>query len=218
MNKYIYKIKNKIVSGDEKNSIITYEDTEPKFLACVPVVEPKSYTTTNEEGEEIIITPQLEISKHYPSWNSETMVMSDVEFKEPKMVEGALVEKTKYELYLEDKYTLKEGEVVENESIKVIQDPFQYSNWNGSQWIEDLDAKKLGYQEKIRALRKPKLYIFDTIAGNKANGIDGISDEDFENVLEWRQVWLDLPELVDITKTIEAQIPDDLDIVKRYTL
>lgn len=93
MIKHIYKIKNKIVDGsDIENPITNYEDIEPQLLASVEVRMPKPYKTIDEEGIEKEIVPELNLNKFYPLWDKETMIASDVRFKEPKMFEGKLTE------------------------------------------------------------------------------------------------------------------------------
>ena len=84
MNKYIYKVKEKINIQVDEEGIETYEtrDIEPKLLASVPVIQPKEQTVIDEEGIEITFTPEIDITRHYPIFDSELMAVYDVNLEE----------------------------------------------------------------------------------------------------------------------------------------
>ena len=94
MNKYIYKVKEKFNIQVDEDGIETYEtrDIEPKLLASVPVIQPKEQTVIDEEGIETTFIPEIDITRHYPRFDSELMIASDSRFKEPILVNGVLTE------------------------------------------------------------------------------------------------------------------------------
>jgi len=94
MNKYIYKVKEKFNIQVDEEGIETYDirDIEPKLLASVPVIQPKEQTAIDEEGIETTFIPEINITRHYPIFDSELMIVSDSRFKEPILVNGVLTE------------------------------------------------------------------------------------------------------------------------------
>lgn len=217
MIRYIYKVKEKInIHFDEQgNEIFDLINIFPLFLCSIPVKDSDLRSFTQENGEEITIA-EINMKTYYPFWDKDTMVMIDYYVKYPIMDNGLIRAKDNYELYLDGIYTLKDGEFIEDKQIKYIENPYMFGNWNGISWIEDLDKKMEYYIQTIKGLREPLLLAYDKLAVNRANGVDNISDEDWEDVLLWRSVWLNLTENIDLNKTIEEQIPPTLNIIKYY--
>lgn len=86
---------------------------------------------------------------YFPTWDDNTYIATEIEYKNPILENGFLREKTREELILIDCKTelLKDGEVVEDSYIVVVpvQEGLFMKKWVSPNWIEGAN------QEQIRA-------------------------------------------------------------------
>lgn len=218
MVKYIYKCKEihyELSENSEFEQVISYTKITPVLLCTVPIRPSDELIFISNNGV-IDDIWRINIKAYYPLWDSNTMVVLDNFIKYPIWDSEIIREKNNYELYLDGIYHLRNGEYISDNSILYTSNPYVFGEWNGSAWIENLDKKKLNYSNRIKEIIKPLLTAYDRLAIDKANGVGSISDEDWAEVLEWKNILLELVENVDITKTVEEQIPPTLSIIRSY--
>ena len=64
--------------------------------------------------------------------------------------------KDNYKLYQEEKYKLKDGEKIENNTIIKIEQPTKYHKWNKDKWELNLSEVKKIFEEKFKNQRQKK--------------------------------------------------------------
>ncbi|MGL5624557.1 hypothetical protein [Cetobacterium sp.] len=87
--------------------------------------------------------------KFYPNWSTDNNISSEVEFNDPKLINGIIFEKTREDKILIDNKLelLQDGEIIEDNKIVVIPKPNGYNiQWINQEWIE---IATLEEQEKI---------------------------------------------------------------------
>lgn len=88
-------------------------------------------------------------TKFYPHWNIDNNISSEIEFNDPKLINGIIFEKTREDKILMDHKLelLLDGEIIVDNKIIVIPKPNGYNiQWINQEWIE---VATLEEQEKI---------------------------------------------------------------------
>lgn len=88
-------------------------------------------------------------TKFYPDWSLDNNISSEIEFNDPKLINGIIFEKTREDKILIDNKLelLQDGEIIEHNKIIVIPKPNGYNiQWINQEWIE---VATLEEQEKI---------------------------------------------------------------------
>lgn len=164
------------------------------------------------ENEEVK-TIQIPIDLYKPIWNEGEWVESatEEELSRVKLENDIWVNKTTEELKIDGVIDLVDGEYVEDNNLIIVPytDSFYKPIWVSPKWVESATDEEIKaiYIEQIRSLRTPKLSAYDKLATNKAVGVEVIEDPQWQLIIDWRQVWLDLPDMVEIDKSLEEQIP-----------
>lgn len=66
-------------------------------------------------------------------------------------------EKTKIELYNDNLYALKDGEILQNAEILQVEKPSKWHTWNKDKWVVDLEAVKNKKREELKSIREEKI-------------------------------------------------------------
>ena len=94
----------------------------------------------NGDIKDFMINP----TKYYPDWDIKNNIATEIEYKNPIIKNGIIREKDNYELYLEGKYKLVDGEVISNGEIEYIPKPQGYKiEWINSEWVETITDEEL---------------------------------------------------------------------------
>lgn len=80
----------------------------------------------------------------FPSWTND-MTASEVEFRNPKLIDGQLVEKTRLDLVLEGSEQLAEGEIIQGTEIITIPRPSEMLKpvWVVAEWVESATQEEI---------------------------------------------------------------------------
>ena len=92
---------------------------------------------------------KAEPTKFYPNWSTDNNISSEIEFNDPKLINGIIFEKTREDKILMDHKLelLLDGEIIDDNKIIVIPKPNGYNiQWINQEWIE---IATLEEQEKI---------------------------------------------------------------------
>lgn len=104
----------------------------------------KKLATLNYSLEEFVDKPAI----YYPNWTND-MIASEIEFRNPKLVDGYLVEKTRLDLVLEGSEQLNEGEVIQGTEIITIPRPSEMLKpvWVVAEWVESATQEEIEEHE-----------------------------------------------------------------------
>ena len=173
------------------------------------------------ENKEVKII-QIPIDLYKPIWNESEWVESatEEELSRVKLENDIWVNKTTEELKIDGVIDLVDGEYVKDNNLIIVPytDSFYKPIWVSPKWVESATDEEIKaiYIEQIRSLRTPKLSAYDKLATNKAVGVATIEDSQWQLIIDWRQVWLDLPDMVEIDKSLEEQIPTTPNEIQYY--
>ncbi|MEG2347382.1 MAG: hypothetical protein RSB50_06845 [Cetobacterium sp.] len=87
--------------------------------------------------------------KFYPNWRIDNNISSEIEFNDPKLLNGIIFEKTREDKILMDHKLelLLDGEIMKDNKILVVPKPNGYNiQWINQEWIETATLEE---QEKI---------------------------------------------------------------------
>ena len=65
--------------------------------------------------------------------------------------------KTKIELYNDNLYALKDGEILQNGEILQVEKPSKWHTWDKDKWIVDLAVVKSAKREELKSIREEKI-------------------------------------------------------------
>lgn len=66
-------------------------------------------------------------------------------------------EKTKIELYNDNLYALKDGEILQNGEILQVEKPSKWHTWDKDKWVVDLAVVKSAKREELKSIREEKI-------------------------------------------------------------
>lgn len=95
----------------------------------------------------------------HPGINPNDCIIVEQEeaFKHPTFVEGIIREKTREELIAEGiAVQLEAGEIIQDKKLVKIPQPSKWHNWNGTEWVANLEEIKKAKIEEFKNIRDEK--------------------------------------------------------------
>lgn len=111
------------------------------------------YSVYANNIEDVIEAP----ASYYAEYTID-MTISAVKYINPVLDNGNLREATREELVAKGvEVVLEAGEIIENKKLVNIPQPSQYHEWNGSEWVVNLEEVKASKREELKRTRTKKI-------------------------------------------------------------